>query len=67
MAASRNPDALDDLIRRAGEDPENCPVTGIPESDSILGGFAFKVDVLQLHDVFVGALLQELIDHLAFV
>ena len=38
VAASRNPDALDDLIRAAGEDPENCPVTGIPDSDTVLGG-----------------------------
>jgi hypothetical protein len=38
VATSRDPDALDDLIRAAGEDPENCPITGIPESDSVLGG-----------------------------
>jgi hypothetical protein len=38
VAASRNPDALDDLIRAAGENPETCPVTGIPDSDSVLGG-----------------------------
>jgi hypothetical protein len=38
VATSRDPDALDDLIRAAGEDPERCPVTGIPDSDSVLGG-----------------------------
>jgi hypothetical protein len=38
VAASRNPDALDDLIRAAGENPETCPVTGIPDSDCVLGG-----------------------------
>jgi DNA-binding transcriptional MocR family regulator len=38
VATSRDPDALDDLIRAAGEDPENCLITGIPDSDSVLGG-----------------------------
>ena len=38
VATSKNPEALDDLIRAADEDPEKCPVTGIPESDSVLGG-----------------------------
>jgi len=38
VASSRNPDALDDLIRAAGLDPEECPIEGIPESDSVLGG-----------------------------
>ena len=39
VASSRDPDALDDLVRAAGEDPEQCPVEGIPETDSVLGGF----------------------------
>jgi hypothetical protein len=38
VASSRDPDALDDLIRAAGEDPEQCPITGIPDNDTILGG-----------------------------
>jgi hypothetical protein len=38
VATSRDPESLDDLIRAAGEDPENCPITGIPDSDSVLGG-----------------------------
>jgi hypothetical protein len=38
VATSRNPDVLDDLIRAAGEDPETCPITGIPDSDCVLGG-----------------------------
>jgi hypothetical protein len=38
VAASRDPDTLDDLIRAAGEDPENWPVTGIPDADSVLRG-----------------------------
>ena len=38
VAASRNPDALDDLIRAAGEDPENCAIGGIPDADCVLGG-----------------------------
>ncbi len=38
VAASRNPEALDELIRAAGEDPEDCPIEGIPETDCVLGG-----------------------------
>jgi hypothetical protein len=38
VAASRNPDKLDDLIRAAGENPEDCPIEGIPDADSVLGG-----------------------------
>jgi len=39
VASARNPDALDDLIRVAGEDPEECPIEGIPETDTVVGGF----------------------------
>ncbi len=38
VAASRDPDALDDFVRAAGEDPENCAVEGIPDADCVLGG-----------------------------
>jgi len=38
VAASKDPDALDDLVRKAGEDPENCPIEGIPDADCVLGG-----------------------------
>jgi hypothetical protein len=38
VAASRDPEVLDDLVRAAGEDPEECPIEGIPDSDCILGG-----------------------------
>ena len=38
VAASRDLDALDNLVRAAGEDPENCPIEGIPDADSVLGG-----------------------------
>jgi len=38
IAASRNPDDLDDLIRAAGQNPENCPIEAIPDADCILGG-----------------------------
>jgi hypothetical protein len=38
VAASRDPDALDDLVRAAGEDPENCPIEGIPDADCVIGG-----------------------------
>jgi hypothetical protein len=37
VAASRDPDALDDLIR-VGEDPENCCIGGIPDADCVIGG-----------------------------
>jgi hypothetical protein len=38
VATSRDPDALDDLIRAAGEAPENCAIEGIPDTDCVLGG-----------------------------
>jgi len=38
VATSRDPDALDDLVRAAGEDPAECCVLGIPDEDSVLGG-----------------------------
>jgi hypothetical protein len=37
VASSRDPEVLDDLIRAAGADPEECPVEGIPDTDSVLG------------------------------
>ena len=41
VANSRDPNALDDLIRAAGENPEECPIEGIPDSDFVLGGLSF--------------------------
>ncbi len=38
VATSRDLDALDDLVRAAGENPEECVVGGLPEADSVLGG-----------------------------
>jgi hypothetical protein len=38
VASSRDTDALDDLVRAAGENPEKCPIEGIPASDCVLGG-----------------------------
>jgi hypothetical protein len=38
VAASQNPDALDDLVRNAGENPEECPIEGIPDADCVLVG-----------------------------
>ena len=38
VATSRTPDALDDLVRAAGENPEDCAVEGIPETDCVVGG-----------------------------
>lgn len=39
IANSSDPEALDDLIRAAGEDPQECLVEGIPDADSIIGGW----------------------------
>ena len=38
VAATRNPENLDELIRAAGENPEDCPIEGIPDADCVLGG-----------------------------
>ena len=38
VAFSRDPDALDALVLAAGENPEDCPIEGIPESDCVVGG-----------------------------
>ena len=38
VAFSRDPDALDALVQAAGENPEDCPIEGIPDSDSVVGG-----------------------------
>ncbi len=38
VAWSRDPEALEDLVRAAGENPEDCCITGIPESDTVVAG-----------------------------
>jgi hypothetical protein len=38
VAASLDMDLLDDLIRAAGENPEDCPIEGIPDTDCVIGG-----------------------------
>lgn len=38
VASSTNLESLDDLIRASGEDPEQCPIEGIPDTDSAIGG-----------------------------
>jgi hypothetical protein len=38
VAASTKMDDLDNLVRAAGEDPEECPIEGIPDTDCVLGG-----------------------------
>jgi hypothetical protein len=38
VAATRDPEALDELVRAAGERPEDCPIEGIPNDDCVLGG-----------------------------
>ena len=39
VASSPDPNALDGMIRAAGENPEDCPIEGIPDSDCVLGGW----------------------------
>lgn len=38
VASSPDPETLDNLIRGAGEDPEQCPIEGIPSADAVIGG-----------------------------
>ena len=38
VAHATAPEALDDLIRGAGEDPEQCLIEGIPAEDAMIGG-----------------------------
>jgi len=38
VASSSDLASLDNLIRAAGEDPEQCPIEGIPDTDSVIGG-----------------------------
>jgi hypothetical protein len=38
VASSRDLDALDGLVRIAGEDPAECPIQGIPGEDCVIGG-----------------------------
>ncbi len=37
VASSRDLEVLEDLLCAAGEDPEECVVEGIPDSDSVIG------------------------------
>ncbi len=38
VASSENLEGLDSLVRAAGEDPTECIVEGIPDTDSVIGG-----------------------------
>jgi len=38
VASSPDLDTLDDLIRAEGENPEDCPIEGIPDTDCVVGG-----------------------------
>jgi hypothetical protein len=38
VASSADPETLDNLIRAAGEDPEQCLIEGIPDTDGVIGG-----------------------------
>ena len=38
VASSTDLANLDKLIREAGEDPEQCPIEGIPDTDAVIGG-----------------------------
>jgi hypothetical protein len=38
VAHTNDPRSLDELIRAAGADPEECLIEGIPAEDSVIGG-----------------------------
>ena len=38
VASAVDLEDLDDLIRAAGHDPENCLIEGIPNADTVIGG-----------------------------
>ena len=40
VAAALELKALDDLVRAAGENPEDCPIEGIPDCDCVWGGLS---------------------------
>lgn len=44
VASARNPESLADLVRNAGEVPEECVIEGIPEEDSVLGGSSLHLE-----------------------
>jgi hypothetical protein len=46
VAHATHPQALDDLIRDAGEDPEQCLVEGIPAEDAVIGGVGLDSGLL---------------------
>lgn len=40
VVSSFNPDELDNLIRAAGDDPEQCVIEGIPGMDDVISGLS---------------------------
>ena len=46
VAHATHPQALDDLIRDAGEDPEKCLIEGIPVEDGVIGSVEFGSGLL---------------------
>jgi hypothetical protein len=44
VASARDRQILDNLVRAAGEDPAECPVEGIPDVGSVLGGLEMATD-----------------------
>ena len=38
VASSQDLDSLDAMIQATGEDPEQCPIEGIPDTDSVIEG-----------------------------
>src|SRR5712692_7342028 len=43
VASARDPDDLEALVQAAGEDPLQCVQEGIPDHDTLLGGFTTEV------------------------
>ena len=44
MAEADDPEAPDQLVLDAGEDPERCITEGIPAEDGVIGGIAFGTE-----------------------
>ena len=44
VASASDPEDLEDLVRRAGQDPGLCVIEGIPDSDSVLGGGSLNLE-----------------------
>ena len=42
VASSPDLEALEQLVRAAGEDPQECTIEGIPDYDAVIGGGSMR-------------------------